>query len=407
MANSASGAAAEWRGYGMVPVAGGLGYATAVIHIYGLGPFIEPVSESFGWSRTQTTAGLAMATLVQALAGIPIGLLVDRFGPRPLGVIGALMIAGAFAMLGTATGGVANWYLLWGLIALGAMPVHATVWTSAVATRFEASRGLALAVTLCGASLAAAVFPVLGTWLIRSYGWQAAAPVMAGIWIAFAFPVVLICFRDARDRRVRQAGPVAAPLLEGASLSEGFRSPIYHRLLFASLLFTFTIMGLVVHFVPILTDSGAAPMAAAGIAALVGLVSIAGRLGTGLLLDRFPASLVGAGAFLLPVAACSLLLAADGNIAGQTMAAVLIGFTLGAEVDVVVYLASRHFGLRNFGGLYGGLLTALSIGLATGPLGAAWVFDQYQSYAPFLWLTVALSVASSLAIGSLPRDTKA
>jgi MFS family permease len=91
---------------------------------------------------------------------------------------------------------------------------------------------------------------------------------------------------------------------------------------------------------------------------------------------------------------------------GQAVAAAFIGLTLGAEVDVIVYLTTRHFGLKSFGGLYGGLLTALSIGTATGPLAAAAVFDAYGSYAPFLWLTIAFMVASSTALLSLPKPTE-
>ncbi|MFP5435797.1 MAG: MFS transporter, partial [Alphaproteobacteria bacterium] len=159
-------AGAEWRRAPILPIAAGLGYATSVIHIYGLGPYIEPISQSFGWSRTQTTIGLTLATLVQALFSVPIGLMVDRLGPRLFGLVGVVLTCAAFAMLGTATGDKTQWLMLWSLLALATLPVQATVWTSAVATRFAASRGLAFAVTLCGASLAAALFPLLGSWLI-------------------------------------------------------------------------------------------------------------------------------------------------------------------------------------------------------------------------------------------------
>lgn len=397
-------AAAEWRAYYSLPIAAALGYATSVIHIYGLGPYIEPISEEFGWSRTQTTSGLTVATLVQAVMSIPIGMAVDRMGPRLLGVIGALLTAAAFAALGTATGTEANWVFLWLLMAAATLPVQATVWTSAVASRFEASRGMAFAVTLCGASIATGLFPYLGTMLIAEFGWKRAMAYEAAIWIAIAWPVLFFCFRGAHDRQGN--GEKAAPERKEASGSgflEGLKSSIYQRLLVASLLFTFTILGLVVHFVPILTSGGIDKVEAAGIAALVGLFSIIGRLGTGMLLDRFPGSLVGAGVFLLPVAGALVLIGTGMSATGAMVAAVFIGLTLGAEIDVIVYLTTRYFGLKAFGALYGGLLAALSIGTALGPLGAAKIFDVEGSYTPFLWLTVAFMLASSLALASLPR----
>jgi MFS family permease len=389
----------------MLPVAAGLGYATSVIHIYGLGPYIQPLSAEFGWSRTEVTVGLTIATLVQAVCSVPIGILVDKIGPRLLGVIGALLTAAAFALMSTATGEAANWYVLWGLMAVATLPIQATVWTSAVASRFEASRGLAFAVTLCGAAIAAALFPYLATRLIAEVGWRTAFIAQAGIWVVCTWPLIFLFFRGARDSREarRIEASQGRPVLTGAGFREGLRSSVYLRLLVASLLFTFTIIALVVHFVPILISYGLTALDAAGIAALIGLASIFGRLGTGMMLDRFPASFVGAGVFMLPVAGCALLIATGGSPAGAMGAAVLIGLTLGAEVDVIVYLTTRHFGLKSFGALYGGLLAALSIGTALGPLGAARIFDAYGHYGPFLWITIAFMAASSLALVSLPR----
>ena len=193
-----------------------------------------------------------------------------------------------------------------------------------------------------------------------------------------------------------------AAQLTGASVREGLLSPVFLRLFIASALFTFTIVALVVHFVPILKDRGADAMTAAGVASLVGVFSIVGRLGTGVLLDRYRAAVVGAAAFLLPVVACALLLFAGANRAAQSVAAAVVGLTLGSEVDVIVYLTTRHFGLKNFGTLYGGLLTALSLGTAFGPLVAAALHDSSGSYQPFLWLTVLSMMGSALALVTLP-----
>lgn len=396
---------AEWRSYFMVPIAAALGYSTSVIHIYGLGPYFEPIQSELGWSRAQITIGLTIQTLISALFCVPIGAFVDRVGPRRIGLIGVLATSGAFALLSTATGSNGNWYFLWAVLALGTLPAQATVWTSAVASRFEVSRGLALAVTLCGASIGAAVFPPLATWLIKTHGWRTALLIEGATWAAITFPTLLLFFRGAHDDRggPSAARAIAPPQLAGMSLRDGLRSSVFLRLFIASALFTFTLIALVVHFVPILKDRGADPMAAAGVAALVGLFSIAGRLGTGVLLDRFRASYVGAGAFMLPIVACALLLFWGQSSGAQSAAAAIIGLTLGSEVDVIVYLTTRHFGLKNFGALYGGLLTALSIGTAAGPLAAAAIYDAKGSYELFLWITTFTMGASALALGSLPR----
>lgn len=393
--------ASEWRSYGYLPLVAALGYATSVIHVYSMGPFFEPLQQAFGWSRGQISLGLSVSSFISAVFCIPLGMLVDRIGPRRIGLIGVALMTGAFALLSTSTGSLTNWLVLWTLLAIATVGVQATVWTSAVNSRFEKSRGLALAITLSGASLSAALFPLIATWLITNHGWRMGFAGLAGFWAAIVLPILLLFFRGARDRGGKTGTTPAARALMGLTLSEGLRSIALYKLLLAAGLFSFTAVGTLVHFVPILTGAGVPRMEAAGIAGLIGIFSIIGRLGTGFLLDRFRAQHVGACVFLLPVIGISLLLIDATNPLHQMLAAASIGLTLGAEVDVIAYLAAKYFGLRNFGALYGALVMALSLGTAVGPLLAGTIFDRAGSYAPFLMLDIGLMALSALALLSL------
>lgn len=398
-------AAAEWRSHGMLPFAAMFGYSVSVIHIYGINPYIIPVTAEFGWTRAQFTGAFTFAILIQALLAVPVGMMVDRFGSRKLGLAGIVMVCLAFTTLGTADGDLTNWYLLWGLITLVALPVQATVWTSAVATRFTASRGLAFAITLCGASIAQFAFPPLATKLIGLYGWKTAFLWHGLIWLAIVLPFVFFFFRGARDVKRAKDSPKEAPsrALDGMSFAVGLRSSVYLRLLLASLFFTFTIVALNYQFMPILSGWGIEPTNAAWFASLIGLASIVGRLATGYLIDHFRASYVGSLVFLLPVVAVMLLLYGQNYAPAPALVAIMLGLTLGAEVDVIVYLTTRFFGLRNFGALYGGLLAALSIGTAIGPLIASMIFDKTGGYDPFFWLATGLLLASSFSLFTLPK----
>lgn len=404
MSETRVGAAVEWRSHYMLPLVASLGYATSVIHIYGLSPYFEPLQQAFGWSRSQVTVGITIATVINGVCAIPVGMLVDRFGPRLVGLIGVLLTTFAFGLMGRATGQDGQWYFLWGLMALATLPVQATIWTSAVASRFEFSRGLALAVALSGAGVAGFIFPILGTYLIESYGWRDAFAAEGAIWAAVTFPLLFLFFRGANDKQRKRRRIVPKPsVLTGLSTIEAMRSFVYIRLFGACLLFTFTIIALVLHFLPILTDQGVSRVAAASVASLIGLFSIVGRLATGYLLDHIRASTVGAIAFLLPIVSCLLIQFAGAHPVAQVTAAVFIGLALGSEIDVVVYLTTRHFGLKNFGAIYGGLLAALSFGTAFGPLAAASVYDHYGSYSPFLMATIVFMALSSLGLATLPK----
>lgn len=398
----------EWANYWYLPIVAALGYSAAGLHVYGIGPLMEPLHREFGWTRAQTLSGSAMVSFVVALASVPMGVLIDRLGPRRIGLIGLVLIGAAVALLGTATGTMTNWLTLWAIVAICSIPVQATVWTSAVVSRFDATRGMALAVTLCGASIGAFVFPLLSTWLAENFRWREAFAGLGVIWALSLLPLVFLFFRGAQDRTRKaqvQSRP-ASDMLPGMTLAEAVRRPAFYRLLLATGFFTFSIFGCVVNFVPILTDTGAAKMTAASAASLVGIFSLVGRLSTGAILDRFPAHLVGAVCFLIPIPGCALLLSDVIGVGGYFVAAAMFGLTLGAEIDVIAYLATRHFGLKNFGAIQGALLCATALGAALGPLGAGATFDRFGSYAHFLMATIVLMFISALIIGTGSGGTR-
>ena len=399
--NASLSAIQEWQRHWVLPLVAALGYATSVLYIYSMGPFIEPIQQAFGWSRAQISFGITITAAGTALFVVPVGALIDRFGPRRIGLIGVVAACLAVALLGTATGSDLNWVVIWCVMAAATILVQATVWTSAVNSRFHASRGMALALTLSGASFAAAVFPVAASWLIGELGWRHAYFVMAGGWGLTAVPLIFWFFRGAADLRADPTEP--ARRLTGISVQQGIRSPVLYKLVIAGGLFAFTVIGLMVHFVPILTDGGVEPIEAAGIAGLIGVFSLVGRVGTGLLLDRLPAHRVGAAVFLLPLFGSLILLSDSADAATLACAAALIGLTLGSEVDVIAYLSARYFGLLNYGTLYGAVTASLCAGTALGPLMAGWVFDVNGDYQRFLWLVCAMTVIASVMLLSLAR----
>ena len=317
----------EWQDYWPLPVVAALGYTASVLHMYSFGPFIGPLQAEFGWSRASVSMGVSIASFAGALLCVPMGLVVDRMGPRRVALVGVPIVACGFGLLGTASGGIANWIALWFVVALGGLAVQPTVWTSAVASRFEVSRGKALAITLAGGSVAAATLPILSAWLIGAVGWRWAFHTIGLIWMFVIFPIVLIGFRGAHDAGGQNGGPhrssSAVPGEPRVGLREGLRMPVLYKTMIAALFIAVTMIGLVVHFVPILTDQGVAPLRAASVASLIGVASICGRLGTGFLLDRFEGHWVGALGCLLPACVCLLLW--DSAWIGLPAAAILLG----------------------------------------------------------------------------------
>jgi predicted MFS family arabinose efflux permease len=392
----------EWKHFWRLPIAAALGYSTATLPTYGLGAFIQPLQDSFGWTRSEISAGLTITGFIGALLSIPVGIVVDRFGPRIVGLIGIVLMTATFALLGTASGTLSNWFFLWVLLALSNVAVQGTVWTKAVASRFERSRGLALAVTLSGGSLAATLLPLIATSLTSSFGWRASFMGVAAIWLIAVFPAVFVYFHGDRGgtaHRVSKTVSEAHP--GGVTVAEIVRSPNFYRIIITCLCFAFIVNGIVVHFVPILTSGGADKLHAAAIASLIGVFSVVGRLSIGFLLDRLPSQLLGAAICLCPVVASLLLILDADNGAFQLIGAIMFGLTVGSEIDVIAYLTTRAFGLKAYGMIFGTMMGALSIGIALGPLAAGIAYDIFGSYSQFLGLTIAMMTLSALALGSL------
>lgn len=400
---SATTARQEWLRSPLLPIAGLVGHCTTVFHINGFSPFIVPISEAFGWSRTLTTMGLTVILLMQALTSIPLGILVDRLGSRRIGLFGMVSAPLGFALISTATGSEINWIILWLIMGVVAIPVQSTVWTAAISGAFQASRGLALGISMCGASLASALFPWLGAELIRSFGWEKAMVYQALIWIALTWPFMFFAFRSPRDKQ-----PVAQRLEDraleaGMTLKQALRSSVFLRMLLVGAVYTFLIPTMVVNFIPILTDEGMDAVQAAKIAASIGFASIIGRLLSGYLVDHINATRVGAVAFLAPVIGCAILLVYGATPATGIVVGALLGLAMGTELDVFGYLTSRYFGTRYFGSVFGCILLSLTLGSGLGHIGASMVYDATGTYQGFMWLTAIGTLLCSLVFLTMPK----
>jgi predicted MFS family arabinose efflux permease len=327
-------------------------------------------------------------------------MLVDRAGSRRIAITGVATYCGALALVATVSGSIVQWWLMWLLVGLGSVFIKPTVWMAAIAGRFSGRRGIAMALALCGTSIASATMPLLTDALLRAGGWRLAYAGLAGGAALIVLPLLFLFFRDPPGRASSKADRASLP---GLAVRPAMLSSRYIRMAAACLLAMTAIIALTVHYVPILVSEGFARREAAAIAGVIGVASIIGRIATGFLHDRLPGTLVGAISIGLPMIACAGLLAFQGDGAAAVGVAAFIGFALGAETDVVAYLSARYFGLRNYGVLFGTLAGLLSLGAGLGPAIGGLVFDRSGSYDPLIWGLVPAFAAAALLIGSLGR----
>lgn len=358
--------------------------------------FLKPLTASFGWSREAVSTAFGLAALTVAVCSPFLGVLLDRYGPRPV-ILPCMAVFGlAFGSLGYLTSNLAHLYAVFILLGVVGNGTTQMGYSRAVSTWFDRRRGLALALVMAGVGTGAMLFPPVAQALIDRHGWRQAYFVFGGLVLLLGIPLT------ARYVRERPRTAHHADSHHGLMLREALRTPAFW-IVVATLFFgSLSVNGAITHLSPLLTDRGVTPGTAALCVSVLGLASFCGRLLTGVLLDRFFGPRVGFCLLALTALGILLLANASSGAAGITAAA-LIGFGLGGEADITPYLLTRYFGLRSFSTLYGLTWTAYAIAGAAGPVVMGHAFDATGSYAALLLALSAGTVVSAALFLALPR----
>jgi MFS family permease len=397
----------EWRTGWPVVAASMVGFMLASFYTYTFGAFIAPIEQEFGWSRAQISIGLSVITLSAAVLTPILGWVVDKLGPRRVGLPGAVAFALTYGLLGLTTDNIWTWWGIWFLLSFTIVGIKPLVWTTAVASTFQRNRGLALAVALCGGGLASAFGPSLSTWAIDAFGWRAAYPFLALSLGVVVVPILYFGLHSGSDKakRALEAGapPQEARALYGMRWKEAMLSWKFAKLATAAFVFTVAAIGIVPNLLPILVSFDFGRTEAAAIAGMAGIASIVGRLVTGYLLDRFSPNVVAGIVVLIPVASCLLLISAPGSTAVAIVAVAIIGVSLGSEVDVMAFMTARHFGTRAYGVIFGVISGLWAVATGLGPTIANRIYDVTGGYELALELAIPLFVLTSGLLFALGR----
>lgn len=370
----------------------------ASVLVYTFGIFLKPISETFSWNRESVSGAFGIAAMTAAVCAPLTGMLLDRFGPRRV-ILPAIVIFGAaFASISLLTPHLWHLYALFVVFGVVAMATSQVAYSRAISTWFHARLGTALAFGMCGSALGAMILPPIAQRLIDALGWRQAAVTIGGAILAVGLPTVLAFVRERPGTRTA-AGRVA---VAGATVGEGLRD--YRFWIIVVVLFSISIAqnGSITHLSALLTDRGLHPDRAAIAVSALGGAALFGRIATGWLLDRFFAPWVSFA--LLALAALGVfVLSSASSLSAGVVGAVLVGFSMGGEADVIPFLVARYFGLRSFSVLYALTWTFYAIAGAIGPVLMGKAFDASGSYTTLLvWIAGSIIVVAPLML-LLPR----
>lgn len=371
----------------------GISMATTAIPFYSMGVFIAPLEQAHGWSRSEIAMAATVFGFSLPVSILTLGWMIGRFGVRLVGTFGHVMLGVAYLCLSQMGHNVHVFWALYVFAALSAIGASPITYTRAIIHVFNHHRGLAIGVAMSGTGLGAAFAPPLLDHVIRVYGWQAGYQLLALILFTIAGAVFLLFRGTAFDSRktepFSQSGEPATKVQNRQLLT--LLLPICLAIFIISL----SINGYIIHLIPILTGAGLTSQQAAGLTAFIGVSVILGRLVTGYMLDRFPTGLIGCLIFF--AAACGIYMLRTLSAETVLIPILLIGFTIGAEVDIVAYLVSRLFPQQLYARYFSWVYCAFMLGAGISPLIAAYIYDRNGSYGVFFLFSIVALLSISFA----------
>ncbi|MBU6377083.1 MAG: MFS transporter [Gammaproteobacteria bacterium] len=398
-----------WRS--LLAAAIGNGSGLSGLAFYTFGVFVLPLVAAFGWTRGEVSIAASFLIIGTAITAPLVGSMIDRFGARRVGLISMVALAFGYALLTTIDGTIGTFYAAWlglSLIGGGTTPV---VWTRTVNIWFDRGRGLALGLALAGSGLAGVFAPLLVTKVIAAYGWQGGYLAIGAFILVVSTPLIALLLQErpvaggalpagigSADTAAEQTTP-----LPGLELAQALRDLAFWKIAVGFFLVSAVIAALIINLIPLLVDRGLDASKAAGIAGVMGVAVLVGRVVIGMLLDHLPSSLVAAVVLGLCALGCFVLSLPDAPLWVVGVSVLSLGLAAAAEVDLVAYLSSRFFGMRAYGKVYGWQLTSFYLGAAVGPLAAGMAYDRFGSYLPTLYFASAALLFGALVTATLGK----
>ena len=367
----------------VIVAAGGLMGCMAIGAMFTLPVFLVPISKDTGWSVTGVSSAMTIGFLAMAFASMAWGSLSDRFGARPVVLLGSVVLAASLALASRASS-LIEFQLVFGLMVGGSIAAIIAPMMACVTGWFDTHRSLAVSLVSAGMGMAPMTVSPLAARLVSTYDWRTSLQIIAALAAAVMIPAALLVRRPPALER-KSASAVPGEQLEPAmSVWEAVRSPQFVVLLLTNFFCCATHSGPIFHTIGYAVSCGIPLVAAVSIYSVEGLAGLGGRIAFGLLGDRFGAKRVLVSG-LLAQAFGALAYSFVRELGAFYAVAALFGFIYAGIMPLYAVLARENFPLRMMGTIIGGTSMAGSLGMATGPLAGGLIYDTFASYR---WLYV-------------------
>ena len=371
---------------------------------FGASVYLQAVTAVHGWPIADVAFAITLFYLVSALVQRSVGRAIDRWGPRPVLMLGTLSMALGVALIGQIA---ARWqlYPCFVLIGLGWSSLSTTGISATVAPWFERHQGRSMTLAIMGASVGAILGVPALQLAIRRFGLEQGLLVVGAVAACLLLPLIA---RVLRYRRPEEIGlqrdghgstgqPAPPPVMPPIANMANARILLWSAAAAIALGLCMQI-GFITHHVtlaqPLIGTEGAGFLvSAAGGSAFVGRLILA-RIVDGVAVRRL-ACLV-----MIAQSAALLSLALWPTVPVLIVASLAYGYGIGHITTLGPIIVRREFGAASFGATYGAAATVIQLTTAFGPALFGMLRDGFGDYRPALGIASAITLVACLILFS-------
>ena len=370
---------------------------------------LKPLTEDLGWTRTEVSGAITLGTLAGGFLSPISGTLVDRYGPRWLAPLGALVICGALLLLASVQSLVVFYVSFIVARAFSSATMTGVVSQSIGVNWFRRMRGRVLGMLGMAVPLGGSFGAIVAQPIIDGPGWRAvfhAAPIL--LLFLYVLPAFALYRRRPEDLGLKPDGDSDVPGENGSiarqppapelswTVRDAFRTKALWLLLSATFIGRLASGAVSFHLVAYYTDKGMSGEVGALSISLFALFGAVSSFIWGFLIERMPERLLLAGAMLLSGFTLLFMIPVETAAPGLVLAA-LFGLAARGEGALVNTVLAQYFGRASFGRIAGFASPINMAALGVGPLVASISFDVAGSYtSAFAIFTVGYLLAAAL-----------
>ncbi len=360
---------------------------------HGFGLWLQPITQSMGWTRESFSLAIAVQNLSWGILGIFVGMLADKYGAFRVLIGGAVLYA--LGLAGMAFAPTTTWFAMTAGLLIGAAQAGTTytVVYGVLGRQIPVDkRSWAMGVTAAAGSFGQFfMVPVEGS-LISHLGWSNALIVLA-VCILLIVPLAFGLREPGFGAKGSQA---QRDQTVGQALSEALRSPSFLLLTSAYFVCGFQVMFIGVHMPSYLKDFGMDPKVASISLALIGLFNIFGTYAAGTLGQRLPKRYLLSGIYFIRSVVTVLFLLAPLTPWSVYIFAAAMGLLWLSTVPLTNATVAQIFGVQHLSMLGGIAFFSHQIGSFMGIWLGGYLYDHTGNYDMVWYVSIALGVVAGL-----------